>query len=129
VRNEILRRIFDACLAAAGDNGEFTLSRLLDGVDDPELKSLIVWIDEQGLAKGLAGKMTESGYDDDGCPLLLKRSLDNLSWREAEQAQQTVEARLSQETDSPGELDAETEALLRAAAEFHQRRATKKSAG
>lgn len=127
LRNDILKHLLEHCLQAVRENGELTLSHLLGRVDDPELKSLIVWIDEQALAKGLAGKISEGGYDDDGCPRLLKRSLENLGWREAEQKQRTVSVQLSQETDGTGQLDEATEALLRQAAEFHQRRATRKS--
>lgn len=127
LRNVIFRQILEYCLQEAEEHGELTVTGLLDRVDDPAMKNLIVWIDEQGLAKGLAEKVRESEVDDEGRPQLLLRSLGNLSWRQAEQSHASVTARLSQQPEGVGQLDEDTEALLRQAAEFHQRRATKKS--
>lgn len=127
LRNPILKQILENCLWENEENGELTLTGLLGRVDDPELKSLIVWIDEQAQAKGLAVKIRDSDYDDNGCPLLLKTSLANLKWRAEEKLQQHVTVQLSQQPDGAGQLDEATEASLRQAAEFHLRRATKKS--
>jgi DNA primase len=126
LRNDIISRVLTTGLWEFEEQGELSLPGLLARLEDPELKNLVVWMDEQILAKDLAEKMRESGLDEDGCPLLLKRSLENLNWREAEQSQQSVAAQLSQ-TDGVSPLDEATEALLRQAAEFHLKRATKKS--
>ncbi|MCA9056577.1 MAG: hypothetical protein KDA75_22265, partial [Planctomycetaceae bacterium] len=65
---------------------------------------------------------------DDGCPLFLRRSIDNLKWRREEQSQQSAAVALTAASDGPRGFDAEAEALLRQASEFHQRRATRKAA-
>jgi hypothetical protein len=63
----------------------------------------------------------------DGCPLFLRRSLDNLTWRREEQSHGRTAAALSAQGDGAHELDAAAEALLRQATEFHQRRAAKRA--
>ncbi|WP_437228074.1 DNA primase [Planctomicrobium sp. SH661] len=127
LRNPILGQILECCLWEMEENGELTLPGLLARVESPELKSLIVWIDERAMAKGIAEKVRDSDYDDDGCPALLKTSLANLKWREEEKRQQRVSMQLSQQPEGAGQLDEATEASLRQAAEFHLRRATRKS--
>ncbi|WP_437186602.1 DNA primase [Planctomicrobium sp. SH668] len=127
LRNPVLSQIMEFCLWEMEENGEITLAGLLSRVEDQQLKSLVVWMDAQAVAKGIAKKVRESDFDDDGCPLLLKTSLANLKWREEEKRQQHLSAQLSQQPDGAGQLDEATEASLRQAAEFHLKRATRKS--
>jgi DNA primase len=64
---------------------------------------------------------------DDGCPLLLRRSIENLHWRREEQSHQRIAVQLSADGDGLRRLDDAAAELLRKAAEFHHRRATKKA--
>jgi len=64
---------------------------------------------------------------DDGCPLLLRRSIENLQWRREEQSHQRIAVQLSADGDGTHRLDDANVELLRQAAEFHQRRANKKA--
>ncbi|QDT52268.1 DNA primase [Caulifigura coniformis] len=64
---------------------------------------------------------------DDGCPLLLRRSIENLQWRREEQSHQRIAVQLSADGDGTRRLDESAAELLRKAAEFHQRRANKKA--
>jgi hypothetical protein len=64
---------------------------------------------------------------DDGCPLLLRRSIENLQWRREEQSHQRIAVQLSADGDGTRRLDDAATALLKQAAEFHQKRANKKA--
>jgi len=64
---------------------------------------------------------------DDGCPLLLRRSIENLQWRREEQSHQRIAVQLSADGDGTRRLDESAQELLRKAAEFHQRRANKRA--
>ncbi len=64
---------------------------------------------------------------DDGCPLLLRRSIENLQWRREEQSHQRIAVQLSADGDGMRRLDETAQELLRRAAEFHQKRATRKA--
>lgn len=127
LRNQILKGVLRKCSEAYWANGEIRLSCLLDQMPDRDLKSLVVWLDEQAASKGLAHKMKESGVDEKGCPQLLRQSIEALQSREERHLNQNVAVQLSQSTDGPAQLNEATEALLRQAAEFHQKRATKKN--
>jgi len=125
LQNRVLREILENCLWEAEENGELTLSGLLSRIENPELKSLVVWIDAQAVAKGLAEKIRDSNFDDSGCPGLIRTSLNNLKWREEEKVQQAVTVQLSMQSEQTGVLDEAIEASLRQAANFHLRRATR----
>ena len=127
LRNRILKGVLRKCIQDAEMHGTLTVPGLLDLMPDRDLKSLIVWLDEQAAAKDLAKKMSESGSDAKGCPQLLRQSIEALQNREQRQSHQNLTLQLSQSTDGQTALDAATEALLRKAAEFHQKRATKKT--
>lgn len=127
LRNRILRGVFGKCVKEFEENGKVTLTGLLDLMPDRDLKSLVVWLDEQAAAKDLAYKMSDSGTDEAGCPRLLRQSIEALQNREERHSQQNVSVQLSQSTEGPASLDDATEALLRKAAEFHLKRATKKN--
>lgn len=126
LRNRILRGVFGKCVKEYEKNNEVTLHGVLASITDKDVKGLVVWLDEQAAAKDLAYKMSDSGTDDFGCPQLLRQSINALQNREERHNQQNVSNQLSQSTDGPAPLDDATEALLRQAAEFHLKRATKK---
>lgn len=127
LRNRLFRGVLQKCFEEFDAHKTLTLSGLLDRIDDPDIQSLIVWMDEQATAKGLAEKLREGGVDKNGCPPLLRQSIDALWNREERHSHENVSIQLSQALDGQPTLDAATEALLRQAAEFHQKRATKKS--
>ncbi len=106
-----------------------TLEMLLDQLtDNAALTHLVVWLDERARVRNLAHKIHLLGVDPvDDCPLLVQRSLANLTWRQEEQSQQRVAIQLSQQSEGPQGLDSATEELLRQAAEFHKLRATQRT--
>lgn len=134
LRNAAFQAVLEACFEEGEDSGALTLGGLLNRIDDKDLKSLVVWLDEQARAKGLAEKLRSQGSESmehpDGCPLLLKQSMANLSWRTEESTHAEIAMKLSQSTyespvDAEPGLDEATRQLLQQAADFHQRRATK----
>lgn len=127
LRNRILQGVLRKCTEEFWAHGEVQFSNLLSQMPDKDLKSLVVWLDEQAVAKDLAAKMRDSGQDETGCPLLLRQSIEALQNREDTYTSRNVAMQLSRSTDGQTQLDDTTEALLRQAAEFHQKRATKKS--
>lgn len=127
LENRALKRLYEIGLSFASIEASPTFEQLLGAIEHPDLKRLAVWIDEQARAKGVPDQLQDAKADD-GCPLFLRRSIDNLKWRREEQSHQNVAVELAATSDGPRGLDAAAEALLRQASEFHQRRATRKAA-
>ncbi len=135
--NPSLRTIAEACFDI-DEMGDETLafSRLLSALDDNEpAKQLTVWLGEQASTKQIEDKLrvpadtnNESNRTDD-CPLLLRRSLENLTCRRDEQSNQRIALELSEQCEGTRSLDDETEKLLRQFSDFHQKRASKKATG
>lgn len=102
--------------------------RLLSALDaHPHAKQLAVWLDEQARVKNLKDTLChETERGDDDCPLILRRSLDNLKWRREGESHHQTALELSQAGEGAHGLDEETERRLRQLAEFHQKRATKR---
>lgn len=124
--NRALRRLYEIGLTFAAPDAP-AFEHWLGAIEHPDLKRLVVWIDEQARAKGVPDRL-RAAQSDDGCPLFLRRSIDNLHWRREEQSHLKAVTALTASSDGPRSLDAATEALLRQASEFHQRRATRKAA-
>lgn len=126
--NRAIRRLYEIGLRFAESTETPGFDRYLSAVEHPDLKRLAVWIDDQARAKGVHAQLQdiEAGGD---CPRFLRRSISNLKWRREEQAQQQAAVRLTAAGEGSRGLDAEAEALLRQASEFHQRRATRKATG
>ncbi len=59
---------------------------------------------------------------DDGCPLLLRRSIENLQWRREEQSHQRITIQRSADGDGMHRLDESAQEALRKATEFHLKR-------
>ena len=127
LENRALKRLYEIGLDFAAIEAAPTFEQLLGAIEHPDLKRLAVWIDEQARDKDVLHQLQDAKADD-GCPLFLRRSIDNLKWRREAQSHQNAVVALTAASDGPRGLDAEAEALLRQASEFHQRRATRKAA-
>ncbi|MEZ6067018.1 MAG: DNA primase [Planctomycetaceae bacterium] len=134
-QNRALRRIAQIGIEVAArgserathiDDANLTFNHWLDAIEHPDLKRLFVQIDEQARLKNVNVHLQDPKADD-GCPLYLRRLLENLHMRREEQSQQEVAASLAATRDGPQGLDAATVEALRQAAEFQQRRATRKA--
>ncbi|MGE4003117.1 MAG: toprim domain-containing protein, partial [Planctomycetaceae bacterium] len=134
--NPSLRNIAQACFDI-DESGLETLAftQLLSALDgDEPAKQLAVWLDEQAVTKRLNETLRPRTEQDqtittDDCPLLLRRSLDELKWRREEQSHKRMAIELSEQCEGARSLDAEAERLLRQFSDYHQKRATKKASG
>ncbi|MCA8997214.1 MAG: DNA primase [Planctomycetaceae bacterium] len=130
-RNTVLAHIWEQCVAECMENDVLTFSGLMSRVQDPDLTNLLVWIDEQATAKGIAEKIDKSveqtPTDGGDCPPYLVRALENLKWRSEEESHQVTAARLSQ-TEEDAAIEEENALLMQAAA-FHQQRDIRNATG
>lgn len=124
-----LRLIAQHCYQLAEAGEQISVTDLLGSIEETELQGLLIWLDERARDKRQGEKVRSGGADPiDGTPHLLRRAVDSLNWRREAQAQQSVAVQLSQPSgDGSPQLDAAMEAMLRQAAQFHQRRATKRT--
>lgn len=129
LRHPALRALLEVCLELATVRRDITFQMILDQLtEETTMTRLVVWLDERGRVKNLADKIHSHGVDPvDDCPLLVKRSLANLTRRSEEQSQQQVDIQLSQHSKGLQGLDAEALALLSQSQEFHKHRATKRA--
>lgn len=127
LENRALKRLYEIGLNLAAIEAEPSFEQFLGAIEHPDLKRLAVWIDEQARVKGVPRQLHDAKADD-GCPLFLRRALDELVWRREEQSQKSAVVALTAAGEGPRGLDAEALALLKQAGEFHQRRATRKAA-
>ena len=127
VRNQALRTLLSTCYFILSKQEDPTFERMMNAIEDRDLKRLAVWIDDQIRAKDLEQKLNESEETPDGCPHFLRRTIDNFKWRREEQSHGQAVVELSENRDGAQRMDAAAEALLRQHTEFHQKRATRKA--
>lgn len=134
--NPTLRNIAQACFDIDEVGGEsLAFTHLLSALDgDEPAKQLAIWLDEQAATKHIGESLrpesaNQEPHTTDDCPLLLRRSIDELKWRREEQSHKRMAIELSEQCEGARSLDAETERLLRQFSDFHQKRATKKALG
>lgn len=83
---------------------------------------------EQAPTENLEFKLChDAERGDDDFPLILRRLLENLQWRREEESHHRAAIELSEAGEGAHGLDEETERHLRQLAEFHQKRATKRT--
>ena len=122
IRNERLRELLGVCYGFHGDNGGSSLERLMGAIEDGELKRLAVWVDDRSREKNVSTRLRESAEPADGCPLFLRRSIDQIQWRREEQSHGRMAVELSAQGEGAHRMDEAAEARLRQLTEFHQRR-------
>ncbi|MEX0585656.1 MAG: hypothetical protein WD176_03365, partial [Pirellulales bacterium] len=126
IRQPRLRELTRVCFDLTDENNGPTFERVMNAIEDGELKRLAVWIDERARAKDVRSRLRESTAGTDGCPLFLRRSIAQLAWRREEQSQGRIAVELSAQGDGAHRIDEAAEAKLRQLTQFHQRRATTK---
>lgn len=125
IQQPALRALLESVVKLSTAHPGVTFQKLMSRLDDPDLKSLAVWLDEQAHALELGRKLREGGVDEtDGCPRFLRQALDAFVWR---QERQSFNDRTALPSSSTGEGTPTPDELLRQAQQFHQRRATKKT--
>jgi len=124
LRQPRFRDLLSICFDLTTEHSGPTFARVLDATEDGNLKRLAVWIDEQAHLKDVRSRLRESTAGTDGCPLFLRRSIDQLARRQEEQSQGRIAVELSAHGDGAHRIDEAAEAKLRQLTQFHQRRAT-----
>ena len=104
--NRALKRLYEIGVNFAAVESAPQFEQFLGAIEHPDLKRLAVWIDEQARAKGVPNQLQDSKAEN-GCPLFLRRSIDNLRWRREEQSQQSAVVALTAAGDGSRGLDAE----------------------
>ncbi len=134
--NPCLRNVAQACFDVDEGGAEtLAFTQLLSALDaDEPAKQLAVWLNELATTKNIEDTLRQQAEANDAtntddCPLLLRRSIDELKWRREEQSHKRMALELSEQCEGARSLDAETETLLRQFSDFHQKRATKKATG
>lgn len=135
--NPVLRSVAQACFDLDESGLETpAFPQLLSALDgDEPAKRLVVWLDEQAAKKYMteslrppAGEQRQTTMDD--CPILLRRSVEELKWRREEQSHKRMVLQLSEQCEGARSVNSETsDELLARATRFHQKRATKKASG
>lgn len=124
LRQPRLRDLLKICFELTTEHSGPAYERVLDAINDGNLKGLAVWIDEQARLKDVRSRLRDGTAGTDGCPHFLRQSIAQLAWRREEQSQGRIAVELSASSDGAHRIDEADEALLRQLTQFHQRRAT-----
>ncbi|MCH9653609.1 MAG: DNA primase [Planctomycetes bacterium] len=97
------------------------LNRILDRINDPELKQLVVKIDAHAHEKAIHSKLHSSPMPHEGMPHFLKHSIKNLKWREEQEHHERTKGLRYQKSTNQS-LTTDAKELLKQASEYHQKR-------
>lgn len=112
-RNPVLSHLMHSCLVEVQSSGELTLTGLMNRMPNSEMKSLVVWFDEQASAKDLAKRLREDVRDESGCPELLQQILVAFRQRDISQSHQDVSVKISEASGGQSGFDEATLQLLK----------------
>jgi DNA primase len=116
IRDGFLRRLLDVCYQIH-DNGDLpTFERVAASMEDPELKRLLVKIDEESRLKETSLRLNDSEFD------LVEETIQVLKWRRERENFESERSGRAGGDESTGGLDDEDKARLRRAFEHHQKR-------
>ncbi len=116
IRDTFLKRMLEVCYQIHDNGGLPTFDRVTASLEDPEMKRLLVKIDEEARSKETSQRVTESELD------LLEETVQVLKWRREREKFETERAVRTGRDDAVGGLDDEDKARLRRAFEHHQKR-------
>jgi len=116
IRDAFFKRLLEVCYQIH-DNGDLpTFDRVAAYMEDPELKRLLVKIDDEARSKETSLRVTDSELD------LVEETLQVLKWRREREKFETERGSRTGRDDASGGLDDEDRARLRRAFEHHQKR-------
>lgn len=124
-KSEILRDVLGVCYDLADEGWSPSFDRVLSHWECPEMKGLVVWLDEQAREKDLANRLAQDAAAQRGVDHpegLVRLVLDKLKWRRTQQMHQATQASLIERPQETRKLTDETRELLAKAVEFHRRR-------
>lgn len=134
-QNEAARELLATCFDVWEHGNLPEFNHVLSALECPLLKSLVVWIDEQAVARNLADQLaqdvaarnreTPSTGESLG---LLEQLLSDLKWRREVQRQQELRGQVAEQLQGSSGLSPELRDLLERQSSFHQQRMAKKVA-
>ena len=129
VGNEVLRELLTVCFDVHDDGWLPSFDKVLSQLECPDLKGLIVWIDEQARERDLAGRLAQDAAlgGVDSPDSLLRQVLNGLKWRRTQETHRAAQGPLMERPQDAMKLTQETLDRLQQASQFHQQRTAKKA--
>ena len=130
IKNEVLRELLTVCYDLADEGWPPSFDRVLSYWECPDMKGLIVWLDEQARERDLANRLAQDAATQKGPDHpegLIRQVLDKLKWRRMQELHQATQASLVERPQETQNLTDEMRQLLLKAAQFHRQRAAKTS--
>jgi len=127
-QNEILREVLTVCYDVADEGIRPELGTVLLRWDCPEMKGLVVWLDEQARERDLANRLAQDAAGNRGTDHpegLFRQVVDKLKWRRTQALHQATQSALIERPQETRGLTDETRELLMKFSEFHRQRAAK----
>ena len=121
LKNQQLRFLYQLSIDLTEEGILPEMNRILDRIDNPELKQLVVKIDTQAHEKAIHSKLHSTPTPLEGIPHFLKHSIKNLKWREEQEHHERTKGLLF-EKSSDQSLTNDAKELLKQASEYHQKR-------
>ncbi|MBC8116946.1 MAG: DNA primase, partial [Candidatus Saccharimonas sp.] len=127
--NEVLRELLTVCFDVHDDGWLPSFDKVLSQLECPDLKGLIVWIDEQARERDIAGKLAQDAAlgGTDSSESLLRQVLNGLKWRRTQETHRAAQGPVIERPRDAMKLTQETLDRLQQASQFHQQRTAKKA--
>ena len=125
IKNEVLRELLTVCYDLADEGWPPSFDRVLSHGECPDMKGLVVWLDEQARERDLANRLAQDAAAQRGTDHpegLIRQVLDKLKWRRTRDLHQATQASLIERPQDTKKLTDETRELLLKAMQFHRRR-------
>ena len=128
-QNEVLRELLTVCFDVHDDGWLPSFDKVLSQLECPDLKGLIVWIDEQARERDIAGKLAQDAAlgGTDSSESLLRQVLNGLKWRRTQETHRAAQGPQIERPRDAMKLTQETLDRLQQASQFHQQRTAKKA--
>lgn len=127
--NEVFRELLTVCFDVHDDGWLPSFDKVLSQLECPDLKGLIVWIDEQAREREIAARLAQDAAQGgfDSPESLLRQVLNGLKWRRMQETHRAAQSALIERPRDAMTLSQETLERLQQASQFHRQRATKKA--
>ena len=125
IRNEVLRDLLTVCFDLADEGWPPTFDRVLSHGECPDMKGLVVWLDDHARERELANRLAQDAAAQRGIDHpegLIRQVLDKLKWRRTRDLHQATQTSLIERPLETKKLTDETRELLLKATQFHSRR-------
>lgn len=121
-----LGQLLDVCFDLAEQGEVPSIDQVTVALEDPNLKSRVLQIDDSRNEKEIEKKIAESppGSDPHSLPEFITKALENLKRRRAKQSVELSQQKIARMPVPSKALDSDTIESLRQISEFHQKRAT-----